>query len=465
MSSVDDEDGEPLSPMARVLQLPGNDCCVITMIGCKNKIDADVILSGLNKNVSKHPRFSTKLSNDGSSWIKTQVNIEDHVFVVDTDLKEIGEDGESFVEDYVSRLTMLPLDKSRPLWDMHIVNIKTSDAEAVCVIRSHHSLGDGTSLMSLLVACTRKTSHHDTISSTVPVLKRRKTVHKDKIPWLLRSVLTVFLSVKLIWNTFVDLLLVLAIALFLKDTKTPLKGDVGVENNNQRKFSHRIVSLEDIKLIKEVMNMTINDVLLGVTQAALSRYLSNFPGRIRLTAGVLVNLRSDIGIQPLVDMMAKDSKCRWGNYFSSIYLPLSIGLETDPLVYLTKAKSNMDRKKHSLVAALVYSSSKLVYNTFFGDKVSAILAKRLFANTTTLISNIIGPVEEINFQGNPIAYIAPSAYGHSHALTIHFLSYAEKMVISIGVDPTAVPNPHKLCDEMEDTLKAMKATLLERGLL
>lgn len=84
--------------------------------------------------------------------LRPKVNVQDHVFVVNIDLikGEIEEDGESFVEDYVSRLTMLPLDKLRPLWDIHILNIKTSDAEAVCVIGSHHSLGDGTSLMSLL---------------------------------------------------------------------------------------------------------------------------------------------------------------------------------------------------------------------------------------------------------------------------------------------------------------------------
>ncbi|CAN7016600.1 unnamed protein product [Brassica oleracea var. botrytis] len=57
---------------------------------------------------------------------------------------------------------------------------------------------------------------------------------------------------------------------------------------------------------------------------------------------------------------------------------------------------------------------------------------------------MIGPTDEINFQGYPIAYIAPSVYGHSHALTLHFLSYAENMVISIGVDSTTIPNPHKL---------------------
>ncbi|KAL0670071.1 hypothetical protein Bca4012_032775 [Brassica carinata] len=380
--STGEENGEPLSPMARVFQSPGNDCCVITMIGCKTKINADVIRSGLKENVSKHPRFSSKLSQDGLSWIKTQVNIEDHIFVADKDQNEIAEDGELFVEDYVSHLTMIPLDKSRPLWDIHILNIKTSDADAVCVIRSHHSLGDGTSLMSLLAACTQTTSHRD--KATIPALKRHKR--------------------------------------------------------------------------------TINDVLLGVTQAALSRYLNNFPGKIRLTAGVFVNLMPDTGIQPLADMMAKNSKCRWGNYFSSISFPISICLEADPLVYLSKAKSAMDRKKHSLLPALAFSSTEFIFNTF-GAKLGGTLLKRLVSNATTFISNMIGPTDEISFHGHPIVYIAPSVYGHAHALTIHFLSYAEKMVISIAVDPNVIPSPHQLCDEIEDSLKAIKAALLERGLL
>ncbi|WZZ53822.1 hypothetical protein YC2023_053929 [Brassica napus] len=250
--STGEEDGEPLSPMARVFQSPGNDCCVITMIGCKTKINADVIRSGLKENVSKHPRFSSKLSQDGLSWIKTQVNIEDHIFVADKDQNEIAEDGELFVEDYVSHLTMIPLDKSRPLWDIHILNIKTSDADAVCVIRSHHSLGDGTSLMSLLAACTQTTSHRD--KATIPALKRHKRVYKDKVSWFVRLILAIFSSVRLIWNTFVDLVLFLAIALFLKDTKTPLKGDVGVKSI-PKKFCHRTVSLDDLRVIKEAMSM------------------------------------------------------------------------------------------------------------------------------------------------------------------------------------------------------------------
>lgn len=39
------------------------------------------------------------------------------------------------------------------------------------------------------------------------------------------------------------------------------------------------------------------------------------------------------------------------------------------------------------------------------------------------------------------------------ALTIHFQSYANKMTISIAVDPSVIPDPHFLCDDLEASLK------------
>ncbi|ESQ43167.1 hypothetical protein EUTSA_v10015406mg [Eutrema salsugineum] len=461
----EEEEEEPLSPMARVFQSPGIDNCIVITIGFKAKINVEVILDDLKHNVSKHPRFSSKLSDNGARWIKTKVNVEDHVFAPNVDLEEIGEDGDDFVDDYISRLTVVPLDRSRPLWDIHILNVKTSDAEAVTVIRSHHSLGDGMSLMSLLLASTRKTSNLEEFPTMTTSSKRRKMVFHGLI-------LTIFYASKMIWNTIADFFLLFVTILFLKDTETPLKGGVSI----QKRFSHRIISLDDLKLIKNAMDMTINDVLLGVTQAALSGYLNrlygkqnvengastsnrnNLPSKLRFRAGVAVNLRPNIGFKPMADMMAKGSKCRWGNYISFIVFPMSIGLETDALVYISKAKSTMDRKKHSFHSALVYIVTGFVFKTF-GAKVGAALFKRPVLHTTASISNIVGPMEEISFHGYPIAYIAPSSYGHSQPLVIHFLSYAKKMVISIGVDPTVIPDPHKLFDEMEESLQAMKASL------
>lgn len=473
---------EPLSPMARLFLSPEVDYCVVTIMGFKTKICTDILLDALKHNVSKHPRFSSKLTENGAKWIKAKVNVEDHVVVPYIDPEEIGEDGQGFVDDYISRLTMIPLDRSRPLWDIHILNVKTSDAEAVCVIRSHHSLGDAMSLISLMLACTHKTLVPQ--NTDTPSLKRRGTVLQGlrNIGWFLRLRFTICSIATLLWNTLVDMLLLLATLLFLKDTKTPLKGgeDVG---RNPKKFYHRAISLDDIKIIKNAMNMTINDVLVGVTQAALSSYLNrlygnkkeeaggaltsypnHLPDRLRFRTGCVINLRSDIGLKPLADMMAKDSKCRWGNYLSFIILPFQIGLQTDPLVYLKLSKDTMARKKHSYHAALVYFFINILLKVF-GTKAAATLFNQPVKNATTCLSNVIGPIDEISFRDNPIAYIALSSYGHSQALLVHYISYAGKMVISLAVDPTIIPDPHKICDDMEESLKSMKDALSERGLL
>ncbi|KAL0646291.1 hypothetical protein Bca4012_044582 [Brassica carinata] len=385
------EEEEPLSPMARIFQSSGTDYCTVIIVGFKTKINPDVILDDLKQNVSKHPRISSILAEDGARWIKTLVNVEDHVFVPDIDPDEIGDQGNKFVEDYISRLTMLPLDRSRPLWDIHILNVKTSDAEAAGLIRSHHSLGDGMSRMSLILACTHKSSDPEALP-TIPILKRRENVSHGlrNTGWFLSSMF----------------------AIYATDTETSLKGGAEAESNAKR-FSHRIVSLNDVSLIKDIMDMTINDVLLGVTQAALSRYLNvahdktngnagtsrpllnNIPCNVRIRAGILVNLRSEIGVQ-----------CVW---------------------------------------------------------CKAALFNRLLLSTTAFISNVNGPTEEISLHGHPIAYIAPSVYGHAQALLIHFQSYADKMVISIAVDPTIIPDSHKLCDAMEESLKSMKIALLGKG--
>lgn len=67
-------------------------------------------------------------------------------------------------------------------------------------------------------------------------------------------------------------------------------------------------------------------------------------------------------------MMAKGSKCRWGNVVAVILFPLWIKSEDDPLEYIRRAKTMMDRKKISLEAFILYGIIKLALK-FFGGKV------------------------------------------------------------------------------------------------
>ncbi|CAJ1972225.1 unnamed protein product [Sphenostylis stenocarpa] len=461
--------GELLSPTAKMFHEPSINCYVIAAVGFKTRVNPQVIREGLGQTLLKHPRFISKLVKEGRKrkWIPTTVDLDKHVIVPEIDSNSNVEQADRFVEDYISHFIKTPLDMSKPLWELHILNIKTSDAEAVAIFRIHHSLGDGASLISLLLAATRKTSDPLALP-TVPTQNKHSSRHRSTpFSWLF----AIWWGLLLICHTLLDVLLFILTIFFIRDTPTPLKGPPGVGSNNKR-FVHRTVSMDDIKLIKNEMKTTINDVMLGVTQAALTRYLnrayadvnSNINGakerssvhkKIRLRASLMVNIRPGGGIQDLADMMAEKSKVKWGNWIGYIILPFSIALCEDPLEYVRQAKNTIDRKKHSLEAILSNVCAKAILN-LLGVKAAATLTQTVLSNTTLTFSNVPGPVEEISFFGQPVAYIAPTVYGHPHALTIHFQSHAKKMTISVAVDPLVIPDPYLLCDDLEHSLNLIR---------
>lgn len=180
-------------------------------------------------------------------WTPTTVNIDNHVIVPEIDSQI--EFSDRFVEDYISNFTKTPLDLSKPLWELHLLNIKTSDAEAVGIFRIHHSMGDGASLMSLLLAATRKTSDPDALPM-MPAKKGDSSNYNSRSFWWL--FLTIWWGLVLIWHTVVDLVLFVLSIFIIKDTQTPLKGAPGVELNTKR-FVHRTISMDDVKLVKNEM--------------------------------------------------------------------------------------------------------------------------------------------------------------------------------------------------------------------
>ena len=181
----------------------------------------------------------------GMKWFPTKVDLDKHI--ITPELHCAADDSpDKVVEDYISDLSKTSIDDSKPLWELHILNIKTSDAEDVAVFRIHHSIGDGMSLMSLVLACTRQISNPKALP-TLPVRNtaKNKAVKSKGIWW----------RIKLVWNTIIDVLMFTATLVFLKDTVTPLSygRKTGVENGGKR-FVYRTISLDDVKLIKNAMN-------------------------------------------------------------------------------------------------------------------------------------------------------------------------------------------------------------------
>ncbi|KAK1414002.1 hypothetical protein QVD17_29739 [Tagetes erecta] len=467
---VMEQDHQPLSPMARLFHEPGSNVYIITMMGCKTKIKPDVIKQNLVHSLVRHPRFSSLQVTDNETgnivWVPTTVSIDNHVIVPELDPNI--ECPDKFVEDFVSNLSNSPIDKSKPLWDLHLLNIKTTDAEGTGIFRFHHSLGDGLSLMTLCLACTRQSSDVDALP-TLPMNKNPGSIKTTSF-W---SVLKVF------WNSFVAMMMFVFTVLFLKDTDTPLKGSVGVENR-PRRFVRKNVNLDDIMAVKNAMNVTLNDVVLGVTQAGLSRYLNRryskimdvgktshndkkdfIPKDIRLRATFFFNLRATTRIDALVDSMKVGTLGRWGNQIGYVLLPFAIGLKSNPLDYVKEAKAMIDEKKASLEPLFSYFVVELVLK-LFGMKAVGKLNHKVFFNTTLWFSNVPGPQQEVTFYGHDVTYIAPSCYGQPNALMIHAVTYTDKLTFMISADEETIPDPHRLCDDLEESFHLIKASALEK---
>ncbi|KAL5542478.1 hypothetical protein UlMin_010188 [Ulmus minor] len=496
-----EEEEEPLSPAGRLFLEPTFNLHVIAIMGCKTKIHPDVVKANLPLTLLKHPRFSSLLDKtDGGTekWVRTKVDLDKHIIIPDMDSNmKSSSSGDKYLEDYIYNLTKTPMDKSRPLWDLHLLNIKTSEAES-CFLSN--------TLMSLLLACTRQISNPEALP-TIPTAAKKKNGGPTEIGFvgrMWRCFLGVWWVLQLLRNTFVDILVFIATALFLKDTQTPIKGPPGSELK-PRQIVFKIVSLDDMKLIKNAMDVTINDVAVGITQAGLSKYLNrrygldqdnkntqiennnNLPNKIRLRSILFFNIRPSVGIQvcrecyiythknhlqtiyimcilqALADMMEKNTKAKWGNSFGYVVLPFTIALMDDPLDYIRQAKATIDRKRHSLEALCTFSIVGLIYK-FLGIKKASAFFQRLFTSTTVAFSNVVGPLEELGFYSHPMAYIAATTFGQANELMVHFQSYVNKMTIVLSVDENTIPNPHQLIEDIAESLKLIKDFITKKEL-
>ncbi|GLJ14177.1 hypothetical protein SUGI_0227520 [Cryptomeria japonica] len=65
-------------------------------------------------------------------------------------------------------MTAPPLDPSRPLWEVHVLNVSSRDTAASLVFRIHHSLGDCVSMLSLLINSTSKAANPNLSHTNIP---------------------------------------------------------------------------------------------------------------------------------------------------------------------------------------------------------------------------------------------------------------------------------------------------------
>ncbi|KAL4281533.1 hypothetical protein GQ457_03G003110 [Hibiscus cannabinus] len=476
---------EPLSPAGRLFLQPKTELVMHCIVRTKNPIDIDAAKATVMASLmGQHPRFCSLLVRDDNGsehWRRTQVDIDRHVIVFNNRLDKSGrfidetgtqafsfneeeeeEEEEMAVNQYVADLSVSsPLSTDKPLWELHLLM-----AHKCVVFRIHHALGDGISMMSMLMATCRRASDENALPLMVP---DKTGVSKGKRKrrfwfwfWLLGA-LSEFL--KMAWFTLVYVMEFSLRVCLVRDRKTVISGGDGVELWPRKMVTAKFL-LQDMKTVKKAIpNTTINDVLFGVVSSGLSRYLDHRTPNalregLRMTGVAMVNLRSKPGLQEISKLMEDNSEARWGNRFGVILLPVFYDKAgNDPLKCLKRAKTMVDRKKSSLEAYFSYRIGDLVMK-LLGSKYACLLNYRLLCNTTFTISNLIGPLEEITLSGNPISSIKVTTSSLPQAITMHMLSYAGRAEMQILVAKDIIPDPEFLAKCFEDALLEMKVAAI-----
>lgn len=468
--SLYEEDEEPMSPSGALLRHFNMDCYILVIIGVDKPVDVPSMKTTLQSTLIKQKRFSSvvkRYKKGHQQWLRNFFDIDNHVIV--PELSVSYTQGFDFVEKYTASLaTSPPLDPSLPLWQIHVLNYKSAEAEASVILKIHHCIGDCISLMSLFLDCTRKNCQPESLP-TIPLINRYS---RSNLPiWNVTAILQALWGVMfVVWCTVLDLFQFMATFLWMKDSKM-LRGPPGVIHH-PKTLAHVTVDLEDIAIVRKAIDGTVNDVVTGMLSAGFARYFDRLYAKdrssfqkassLRIRALVPVNMRPSPGLHKLEYMIENPQEARWGNEFAFWMLPFRLQneeQEDDFLEYCRVARAELKKNKASYQPRFNLFLKTLFARVFGVDTIMKALY-RVCQNTTLVFSNVMGPVETVQFLGNPVTHIVTTVSGMPQGLIVHFQSYAGKAKLIAMAAEDMFPNPHQLCMDCAHALTRMKEEAL-----
>ncbi|GLJ18475.1 hypothetical protein SUGI_0327610 [Cryptomeria japonica] len=439
------EEEGAVSPMGEVLKDPSFSLFVLSVIELDEPVDVSEAKKAIHEILlSQNSKFSSTLTRDEKGvlkWEKTEVNVDDHVFVPHFPPHLSLYD--KHVEEYISDLHLSKLDPSRPLWEFHFINYKTTKGEAIVILKLDHMLGDGTSIVSLARACSTTPHNHTPISSPSqhtqhPPITTRKYSQTETTTWpafefiarIWNGLLTLVL---IVWYTLHDLITTFLRSKWMEDSRFPLRGHPGVELL-PKVMASCTFTLQDIGEIKKRVDGTLNDVIMGVVLNGFQLYcktvLSDLKQteNLRVTAVVLLNTRSRHG-KKRVGEVDKPGATK-GNKFGVLFLRVPMKKLKNPLEYVRRAKHMLDKQKMSLAAFLI--GKMLPYITRFrGAQTSAKVMYTPFANTTIAVTNMRGPSEQMIFAGYKVRGGFFTVSGLPTSILVTCYSYMGKLRMQV----------------------------------
>ncbi len=382
-----------------------------------------------------------------------QVDLSQHIFYHKL---ENGHNDRQALYDFVARLHTPMLDRSRPLWEVHVID-GLEDGRFALYQKMHHAYADG-------VTMARWTAEN--MAQSVDDLElrpvwtqthgghgpRRKKASQEMMQSLWKEVGGTTLRVLGIGRLAAMLFLESvnltknAIALpFVSSAKTPLTGQV----TPGRQFTTAGVSMERVNKIRERTRSTVNHVALTCLDGALRRYLSDQG----------VELKRPITIQMPVNLRQEGEKTA-GNKIGIIQVELSPPTD-DPYVRLRNIGFSL-RNVRTMIDSV--APEGIESYTILTGLVAQIAEMLKLSNTlppmgNTLVSNVPGPKSHLYLKGARMEEMHPiSTLPPSNLLNITLFSYAGDLFFGL-IATDELPNLQRLGDYVQEAFTELEQSV------
>ncbi len=351
--------------------------------------------------------------------------------------------------ELVARVQSRPLDRSRPLWEMYLVE-GLSDARFAVISKTHHAMVDGLGAVDIGQVLldpspdledvpvdtwrpSAEPSWLELVAGAVSDTVRRPTAVVDTV----RGGLTELTSTATRVLGAASGLLAAATSAARPAPVSPLNVDIG----EHRRYATLDLDLDDHRRIRKAHDATVNDVVLATVAGALRAWL--------LTRGEKVDPASTVralvpvSVQPEVgpDGTASSTSLS-GPRVASYLVDLPVG-EPNPLVRLHQVSYRMQAHRetgHAVGAASLVDLAGFAPPTLhsLGARVASGLSKRWF---NLVITNVPGPQQPLYAGAARMlaSYpVIPLAKGQ--ALSLGLTSYDGQLCYGLNADRDAMPD-------------------------
>ena len=421
--------------------------------------DHDQLVSLIQERIGLVPRYRQKVR-----WVPGRlanpVWVDDEEFDVGyhvrrSALPRPGTDAQ--LRDLVGRVMSRPLDRSRPLWEMYLVE-GLSDGRFAILTKTHHAMVDGVGAIDIgqVILDVSPEPHRAAAQRWAP---RPAPSDVDLVVDAVSEVLAspgaaldairsgavdVRETVERFGRRFAGLASA-AMTIARPPSANPLNAPIG----EARRFSTAIMRLEDFKAIRKVHGGTINDVVLAVVSGALREWM--------MTRGESVSSRS--AVRALVPVSVRDGDRSSGNHIAALLVDLPVG-EPQPVVRLHRVSYEMEQLKAT--GQMVGAQALVGIAGFAPPTLHAAAARtandwsrRMF---NLVVSNVPGPQFPLYAGGARMlaAYpVVPLAKGQ--AVSVGLTSYDGGMFFGLNADRDAMTD----VDVLAECLQSALAELLE----